>query len=155
MKHARYALSFIDGSQEGWRNFMNNRKKPIRYTLLCFDVLLRGISQVVFMNNSISGLIIFIALCSTYWWPSVLGIFGLITTTSTAILFDLDQQSIKDGLHGYNGFVVGLALGTFADKQYFMIFPVIILCILCTVSIEYFFFIYFLFIFIRLFMLVG
>jgi len=133
MEQLKHSLTFIDGSQEGWRSFYSKQRKPIRYPIECVDILLRGIGQVVFMNNSISGFLILFALCYPYWWACILGVVGLITTTSTAFILGVDMQSIRDGLQGYNGFLVGLALGTFVDNDYYMVFPTIIFSVLCCI----------------------
>ncbi len=74
---------------------------------------LRGIGQVIFVNNPVSGLLILVALFLQSPWVAFMGLLGVVASTITAILFKLDRDSIRNGIFGYNGLLVGAALGTF------------------------------------------
>ena len=87
---------------------------PLRF----IDIVLRGIGQVMFQNNPVSGLLFFIAV----GWGSyaadvpqvaIGGLLGVAVATVTARWLRVDHASLAAGLYGYNAYLVGLALGTF------------------------------------------
>jgi urea transporter len=82
------------------------------------DVNLRGIGQVMFQDNPLSGLLFFIAI----GWGSFVagmpqvaigGLVALVAGTLTAQWLRVDAAGLAAGLYGYNAYLVGLALGTF------------------------------------------
>ena len=46
-------------------------------------------------------------------WTGTCGLLGLLCSTTTAVALSLDAGAIRSGLFGYNGYLVGLAMGTF------------------------------------------
>lgn len=121
---------------KGFRSFYKE-KLPFYASLPIeiVDLLLRGSGQVVLMNNSITGLFIIIGLFYANWWIAFCGCFGLILSTLTAFIFGFNFDAIRDGLHGYNGFLVGLALATFTEsKNYLILFPIILTSSMSSVS---------------------
>ncbi len=86
--------------------------------LRLIDINLRGTGQVMFQNHPLTGLLFLLAIAwGSYRGgaPSVLlgGLLGLVTATLTAMWLRVDGQMLRDGLFGYNGILVGLALPTF------------------------------------------
>lgn len=73
---------------------------------------LRGIGQVIFVNNPLSGLLILLALFIQSPWIGLMSIVGVVSSTVTAIALQLDRDTIRSGIFGYNGILVGAALGT-------------------------------------------
>lgn len=82
------------------------------------DINLRGIGQVMFQDNPLSGLLFFLAI----GWGSIAagmpqvavgGIVALLAGTLTAQWLRVDAAGLAAGLYGYNAYLVGLALGTF------------------------------------------
>jgi urea transporter len=82
------------------------------------DINLRGIGQVMFQNNPLSGLLFFIAI----GWGSyaagvpqvaIAGVVAVIVATLTAQWLRVDDESLNAGFYGFNGILVGLALATF------------------------------------------
>ena len=89
-----------------------------RYPLADFvNYVLRGIGQVIFINNPISGLLILIALFIQAPWVGAMGLLGVVTSTLMALLLKLDKNTIRNGIFGYNGVLVGAALATFSDPS--------------------------------------
>lgn len=89
---------------------------------------LHGVSQVVFMDDSITGILIILALAIASWQVTVLGLLSLFVSTlagtirlrlradssnhlTPTITFDTD--SVAHGLMGYNGMLAGLTIATF------------------------------------------
>jgi urea transporter len=74
---------------------------------------LRGVGQVFFMNNPLTGLIILIGLFVQSPRVAVYGIIGRISSNAFALALALDSGLVASGLFGYNGILCGLALATF------------------------------------------
>jgi len=82
------------------------------------DIILRGIGQVMFQNNPLSGALFLAAV----GWGSyaagvpqvaIAGLVAVVVATLTAQWLHADEASLTSGLYGYNAFLVGLALATF------------------------------------------
>ena len=82
------------------------------------DVNLRGIGQVMFQDNPLSGLLFFIAI----GWGSLAagvpqvaigGLVAVVVSTLTAHWLRVDESALRAGLYGFNAYLVGLALPTF------------------------------------------
>ena len=82
------------------------------------DINLRGIGQVMFQDNPLSGALFLAAIA---WGsfaagvPQVLfgGLVAVVAATLTAQWLRVDPASLRAGLYGFNGLLVGLALATF------------------------------------------
>jgi len=82
------------------------------------DLNLRGIGQVMFQDNPLSGLLFFIGIgWGSYaaGMPQVAigGLLAVMSATLTAQWLRVDAAEIGAGLYGYNAYLVGLAMGTF------------------------------------------
>jgi len=82
------------------------------------DSNLRGVGQVMFQDNPLSGALFLVAIA---WGsfaagvPQVLvgAVIAVVTATLTAHWLRVDRASLHAGLYGFNGVLVGLALATF------------------------------------------
>lgn len=75
---------------------------------------LRGLGQVIFINNPISGLLLLLALL---WQSPAMGIFsvlGIATANITSRLIGGDRGARRNGIYGFNGALVGSAAAAFA-----------------------------------------
>jgi urea transporter len=88
--------------------------KVLRFT----DINLRGIAQVMFQNNPLTGALFLVAI----GWGSyaagapriaIAGVLAVVIATLTAQWLRVDGVALRSGLYGYNGILVGLALATF------------------------------------------
>ena len=82
------------------------------------DWILRGIGQVVFQNNSLSGAIILVGIFYNSWIYGMVCVFGTVISTVTALLLKADKGMIKDGLFGFNGALVAIALVVFTSPTF-------------------------------------
>lgn len=90
-----------------------------RHPLLRFpDWILRGIGQVVFQNNPWSGLIILGAILYNSWIYFAVCLFGTVVATVTALALRADRALIANGLFGFNGALVALALVAFTSADF-------------------------------------
>lgn len=81
------------------------------YNLLL--VLGRGVGQVMFQNNALSGLLMLAGIFVNSWQMGVLAVSGNIISTLAAYFSGYTRDDIKNGLYGFNGTLVGIAAGVF------------------------------------------
>ncbi|MBN8999810.1 MAG: urea transporter, partial [Rhizobiales bacterium] len=101
------------GILESWARLASS-SPPLGF----IDWCLRGIGQVVFQDNPLTGLFF---LAAVAWAslaggaPEVLlgGVLAVVVATAFALWLGVDRAAIGSGLAGYNAFLVGLALPTF------------------------------------------
>ena len=82
------------------------------------DWTLRGIGQVVFQNNPLSGLVILLGILVNSWIYAAICVLGVVASTLTAIILKADKGLIRDGLFGFNGALVALALVAFTSADF-------------------------------------
>ena len=85
-----------------------------------FDATLRGVGQVVFMNSPFAGIWITLGLMMADSYAAGLALFGACTATAVGMLIEwnagLHSQRVRDGLYGFNGHLVGMAMGVFSSR---------------------------------------
>ena len=82
------------------------------------DSCLRGIGQVCFMNNPITGLAILVGMFVAEAWLGFAGALGLVVSTLTAIFIGMDRGAIRAGLFGFNGVLVGAGFSLFLEPDW-------------------------------------
>lgn len=82
------------------------------------DSCLRGVGQVCFMNNPITGLAILVAMFVAEPWLGFAGALGLVVSTLAAIVIGMDRGAIRIGLYGFNGVLVGAGLSLFMQPDW-------------------------------------
>lgn len=95
------------------------------------DVTLRGCGQVMFQNNPITGLLFFIAIFLGAYFEAMphagfMCLLATVVSTLTACLYQLDKESLRAGLYGYNGCLVGIGLATFLSPSFYLWIIVIV-----------------------------
>ena len=85
---------------------------PVYNSLL---VLGRGIGQVMFQNSALSGLLMLIGIFLNSWEMGIVAVSGNIISTLTAYFSGYGRDDIKDGIYGFNGTLVGIAVGVFME----------------------------------------
>ncbi|MDA9384862.1 urea transporter, partial [Brucella melitensis] len=79
------------------------------------DINLRGAGQVIFQNNPLTGLFF---LAAIVWGAITVGqiaiaigsVIALFVATSIAMLLGGDRLSLRQGMFGFNGLLVGAAV---------------------------------------------
>ena len=97
-------------------NGLTGRSGPLRFV----DINLRGIGQVMFQDNPISGLLFLVAIgwgsyASGVPQVAIGGLLAVVVATLTAQWLRVEAAGLGSGLFGYNAFLVGIALPTFLD----------------------------------------
>lgn len=82
------------------------------------DWTLRGISQVVFQNNRLTGLVILGAIAYNSGTYAVSCVLGTVAATLTAVLLQADREQISAGLFGYNGALMGIGLNAYLSADF-------------------------------------
>lgn len=76
-------------------------------------IISRGIGQVMFQNNALSGIFILVGILCNSWILALLALVGNIASTLTAYFLHFSRNEIQNGLYGFNGTLVGIAIGVF------------------------------------------
>lgn len=82
---------------------------------------LKGISQVILIENAITGLLILIAITISSYYLGIIALLSSIIGTLVGKLGGADENSINQGLLGYNSVLTGMALGLFLSGPYMWI----------------------------------
>ncbi|GAB0202708.1 urea transporter 2-like [Grus japonensis] len=125
-------FEYLTGEMKEYGEWMKN--KPLTVQLV--DWILRGTSQVMFVNNPLSGLIILVGIFIQSPWWMLTGCTGMTVSTLTALALSQDRSAIAAGLHGYNGILVGLLMAVFSDKgdyYWWLLPPVAVISMACPI----------------------
>uniref|UniRef100_A0A803VS12 Urea transporter n=1 Tax=Ficedula albicollis TaxID=59894 RepID=A0A803VS12_FICAL len=126
------AVGYLTGDMKDFGTWLKD--KPLLIQLL--DWVLRGISQVMFVNNPLSGLVILTGLLLQNPWWTLTGCVGTLVSTLTALILGQDRSAIAAGLHGYNGVLVGLLMAVFSadgDYNWWLLLPVTLVSMTCPI----------------------
>ena len=82
------------------------------------DSCLRGVGQVCFMNNPVTGLAILVAMAVAEPWLAFAGVLALVVSNLAAILIGMDRGATRAGLFGFNGVLVGAGLSLFLQPDW-------------------------------------
>ncbi|XP_030647644.1 urea transporter 2 [Chanos chanos] len=125
-------VSYFSGDMEAFGNWMKGQF----FLLQLLDWVLRGAAQVMFVNNPLSGLIIFAGLILQNRWWALNGFVGTLAATVGALILKQNRGAIAAGLYGYNGILVGLLMAVFSnagDWYWWLLFPNIFLSFTCPI----------------------
>ena len=106
-------LSLLNGTMPEWSE-RAERAPGMDFV----DSCLRGVGQVCFMNNPITGLLILVAMFVGEAWLCFAGVLGLVVSTLSAIVIGMDRGAIRAGLFGFNGVLVGAGLSLFLQPDW-------------------------------------
>ena len=82
------------------------------------DSVLRGLGQVVFQNNSLTGLLVLLAISVNSFVYAGAALFGAVVSTYTATLLRIDNRLVRDGLFGFNGALTAIAMVAFSSREF-------------------------------------
>jgi urea transporter len=120
MKASMWArLQMLNGTMP-WVTSYIERKipfDPLQRSLLFIQRCFRGMSQVYFQNNPLSGMLIFAAMLIQSTRVAVYGLVGVVCGNASAYALGFNRDLLNSGLFGYNAFLVGLAIATFDNSS--------------------------------------
>jgi urea transporter len=79
---------------------------------------LKGISQVILIENAITGLLILIAITISSYYLGIIALLSAIIGTLVGKFGGADENSINQGLLGYNSVLTAMALALFLNGPY-------------------------------------
>jgi|SRR5690554_1098642 len=113
-----------------------------RFSMKFIQTILRGIGQVMFQNNYVSGALFLIGIFYNSWLMGLAALTGTIISTGAAQVLRFSKEEIEDGLYGFNGTLTGIAILCFFEVNSVSISALILGSILSTLlmySIKKFF----------------
>ncbi|XP_069482994.1 urea transporter 1 isoform X2 [Ambystoma mexicanum] len=126
------SINYITGDMSAFGDWLKD--KPVVFQFL--DWILRGTSQVMFVSNPLSGILIVVGMFVQNPWWAIAGCLGTVVSTIAALILSQDRSAIAAGLHGYNGILVGLLMAVFSDKgdwYWWLLLPVTVMSMICPI----------------------
>lgn len=88
--------------------------------------LLLGFSQVFLLQSALSGALILAGLFCNSWQLALLALLGCLVSRSVASLWRDTKSEIADGLYGFNGTLVGIAIGVYWEISWLSILLLVV-----------------------------
>lgn len=98
-----------------------------------FRIILRGVGQVFFCCNAVTGLIFLVALYVGGVTAGLAATVGVLSSTIAAYLFGFPKGDIDAGMYGFNGTLVGPCLFLFLENSPQLWLYVVLASILSTI----------------------
>ena len=105
----------------------------VKPAVAVIDTLLRGVGQVMFQNNPITGLLFLAGIGINSYKYSLTALLGLVVATLAAYLLGADRTLIRNGLFGFNGVLTGIALSVFLQWDWHVAVYIILGAIVSTI----------------------
>jgi urea transporter len=86
---------------------------------------LKGISQVILLENAISGLLILLAISISSFYLGIITLLSAVIGTLVGKWGGVDDSSINQGLLGYNSVLTGMALALFLSGSFMWVIALI------------------------------
>lgn len=71
---------------------------------------LKGVGQIMLQNSWVTGAFFLLGIFINSWMMGIGAVFGVAVGTLSAVLFKYSKEEIHNGLYGFNGALVGIAL---------------------------------------------
>ena len=78
---------------------------------------LRSFSQVIFINHPLSGALLLLAFLLQSPWMALLALVGMAAANTVSRLLNLGQTLREQGIHGFNGALVGCAAAVLSESS--------------------------------------
>lgn len=85
-----------------------------------------GFSQVFLLQSPLSGVLILAGLFCNSWQLALLALLGCLVSRAVASLWRDTEQEIADGLYGFNGTLVGIAIGVYWEISWLSLLLLVI-----------------------------
>ena len=95
--------------------FVSEGHGPAQRLLNFADAVLRGVGQVMFQNNSYTGLVFLAGIFYNSPRSGLAALVGAAASTAAAMLLGARPATVRDGLFGFNGALVAIALAVFVQ----------------------------------------
>ena len=81
------------------------------------DSVLRGVGQVMFQNNAITGILFLVGIFYNSWIFGLYAILGTVVSTLAAVILRVPRRLVRNGLFGFNGTLLGIAFAFFLEPS--------------------------------------
>lgn len=85
-----------------------------------------GFSQVFLLQSPLSGVLILAGLFCNSWLLALLALLGCLVSRAVASLWRDTKSEIADGLYGFNGTLVGIAIGVYWEISWLSLLLLVI-----------------------------
>eukprot|EP00051_Salpingoeca_urceolata_P008687 m.108037 g.108037 ORF g.108037 m.108037 type:complete len:505 (+) comp15878_c0_seq2:240-1754(+) len=122
-------------TMDGMKRFASYRGRAVAFV----DSCLRGLGQVVFLDNPVMGLFVVAAAFVNNVHLATMGLLGVMSSTLIGIFLGVDHGIVRGGILGYNGYLTGTAVALFQpgwghDEWNFPLFmPVVFVAAMSTI----------------------
>lgn len=97
---------------------------------------LRGVGQVMLQNNALTGLLFLAGIFYNSWLMGFGAIVGNIISTLSAKFLKYSDEDVKNGLYGFNGTLVGIAIYFFFGVNIYTTLFIVIGAALSTIIMQ-------------------
>src|SRR5262245_4905985 len=111
----------------------STRLAPMNPAIEAVGSLLRGVGQVMFQNNPITGLLFLVGIFINSYEYGLSALLGLVVATLAAYLLGADRTLIRNGLFGFNGVLTGIALSVFLQWDWHVAVYIVLGAIVSTI----------------------
>jgi len=101
--------------------------------IVVIDSLMRGVGQVMFQNNPITGLLFLFGIFINSNKNALSALLGLVVASLAAYLLGADRTLIRNGLFGFNGVLTGIALSVFLEWDWHVAVYIVLGAIVSTI----------------------
>lgn len=96
-------------------------------------IVLRGIGQVMFQDNALSGLIFLVGIAIASPLMAAGGLVGAVIGALTAKILKFNEAEYRDGIYGFNATLVGVATFFFYQPNLTSVLLLLAGCVLTTI----------------------
>lgn len=105
--------------------------------MIFIQIVFRGIGQVMFQNNIYSGMLFLVGIFYNSWLLGVAALIGTMISTITAQILKYPKEDIRNGLYGFNGTLIGIALFLFFEVNFPIVLVLIMVAALSSVMMNF------------------
>ncbi len=109
---------------------------PIETNQYIFETPLNGYSQVMFINNYITGVLFFIAVFISSPRAALFGLIGALVAGFIAFLFHSSSNDINNGIYSFNAVLCAIALADYKRTDILYVLLSIILSVLIQLGMQ-------------------
>lgn len=101
----------------GWTGLVSDGSGPGHSAARFTDAVLRGVAQVIFVNNAYTGLLCLLGILLAAPLQMAAALLCTALGTATGHLLKAGRADLQSGLYGYNGCLIGLAVPLFLGQS--------------------------------------
>ncbi|MFA6036097.1 MAG: urea transporter [Candidatus Micrarchaeia archaeon] len=99
--------------------------------------LLKGTGQVMFQGNAVTGVFFLLGIFYNSWLMGLGAALGVCTATLAAHILKYEKKAIANGLYGFNGVLVGIALVYFFGLNVITVGAIVVGAVLSSLIMKF------------------